>query len=72
MTQHQGTLGWSPHIGSHPNVPWCCVIVVHKECNDYSPLLYTTLFSYLADAAPLKKKKMKDLSKNLKYLYNRN
>jgi len=30
-------LGRGPHIGSHPNVPWCCAIVVHKECNDHSP-----------------------------------
>jgi hypothetical protein len=38
MTQRQGTLGWSPHIGFHPNMPWCCTIVVHKECKDHSPL----------------------------------
>jgi hypothetical protein len=35
MVQHQGTLGWDPNIGSHPNVPWCCVIVVHYECFDH-------------------------------------
>jgi hypothetical protein len=35
MTQQQGTLGWGLHIGSHLNVPWCCVIVVHKEWPTY-------------------------------------
>jgi hypothetical protein len=25
------------HIGMGPNVPWCCTIIVHKECKDHSP-----------------------------------
>jgi hypothetical protein len=30
-------LGWDPMCGPHPNVPWCCVIVVHCEYFDHFP-----------------------------------
>jgi hypothetical protein len=53
MTQHQGTLKWGPHIGSHPNVLWYWTIVVHKKCKDHSPFLFYPLHSPLSTLSPL-------------------
>jgi hypothetical protein len=47
MTQHQDTSGWTPHIESHPNVFWCCTIIVHKECKDHFPFLLSFLKKFL-------------------------
>jgi len=52
MQQHQGTLGWDPYIESHPNVPWCCAIVVHKKCKDHSPSVTPTSISLLGMVKP--------------------
>jgi len=38
--------GGDPMCGPHPNVPWCCVIIVQCECFDhfsYSKLLTLTV-----------------------------
>jgi hypothetical protein len=41
FVHNNGTLGWDPMCGPHPNVPWCCVIVVHCECFDHFPIYLT-------------------------------
>jgi hypothetical protein len=32
--------------GHHPNVPWCCVIVVHCECFDHFPRINTSILKF--------------------------